>query len=244
MTKKYDILKVRDKSDGYYTKMDRVFDLPMRVLINGPSQRSGKTTVVLNLLLRNEFYMKQFKGDNIYVISNNRLDNKLKILAEVKDIPEGNTFAYDEDKLEVLYEMLEEDFEERVADGKKPEPICMVFDDVAYSGDLKNKAAGIISKILLNGRHVNISSIFTTQKFSLVSTAVRTNVTGAILFSTTQKEVELQADDFNFLPKKQDYINMFREVTKEKNSFMVVNLTNPAETMYLDSKFEAVLPLP
>jgi len=151
MTKKYDILKVRDKSDGYYTKMDRVFDLPMRLLINGPSQRSGKTTVVLNLLLRNEFYMKQFKGDNIYVISNNRLDNKLKILAEVKDIPEGNMFAYDEDKLEVLYEMLEEDFEERVADGKKPEPICMVFDDVAYSGDLKNKTAGIISKILLNG---------------------------------------------------------------------------------------------
>ena len=39
MTKKYDILKVRDKSDGYYTKMDRVFDLPMRLLINGPSQR-------------------------------------------------------------------------------------------------------------------------------------------------------------------------------------------------------------
>jgi len=98
--------------------------------------------------------------------------------------------------------------------------------------------------ILLNGRHVNISSIFTTQKFSLVSTAVRTNVTGAILFSTTQKEVELQADDFNFLPKKQDYINMFREATKEKNSFMVVNLTNPAQTMYLDSKFQPILPLP
>tara|TARA_E500000318_G_scaffold69897_1_gene64677 strand:+ start:19205 stop:19930 length:726 start_codon:yes stop_codon:yes gene_type:complete len=237
---KRQILRVKDKSDTYYTKIDKIFDLPFRLLINGKSQLSGKTTIILNLLLRNAYYRDKFEGENIFIVSNNKLDNKLKILMEQKDIPKENFMKYDEDELEILYDQLEEEFLEEVNDKKKPSNRLIIFDDVAYSGSLKNKSVGMVSKIVMNGRHLCLSSIFTTQKFSLVSTAVRTNITGAILFNTSQKELEMIADDFNYLPKKQDFIKMFREATKEKNSFLVVNFSNKNEEMYLDSTFEPI----
>ncbi len=237
---KRQILKVKDKSDTYYTKIDKIFDLPFRILINGKSQLSGKTTIILNLLLRNAYYRDKFEGENIFIVSNNKLDNKLKILMEQKEIPKENYMKYDEDELEILYDQLEDEFLDEVNDKKKPSNRLIIFDDVAYSGSLKNKTSGIVSKIVMNGRHLCLSSIFTTQKFSLVSTAVRTNITGAILFNTSQKELEMIAEDFNYLPKKQDFIKMFREATKEKNSFLVVNFSNKNEEMYLDSNFEPI----
>jgi len=73
MKKSYKILKVRDKNDSYYTPIERLFDLPMRLLINGKSQLSGKTTIILNLLLNPTFgYDKLFDGEHIYIVSNNK----------------------------------------------------------------------------------------------------------------------------------------------------------------------------
>jgi len=234
------ILAVRDKSDGYYTKLKDIFDIPMRLLIVGKSQLSGKTTIILNLLLRNEFYRNKYDGENIFIVTNNKLDNKLKILRKEKDIPDENVMEFDEEDLEDLYEQLEDEFLDDVNDKKKPSNKLIIFDDVAYSGGLKNKTAGVISKIVMNGRHANISSIFTTQKYSLVSTGVRTNVTGAILFNTSQKELELMSDDMNYLENKKDFIKLFRKITEKKNSFMVVNFSNDKPDMYMDSEFKPI----
>ena len=147
---------------------------------------------------------------------------------------------YDEEELEILYDQLEEEFMDEVNEGMKPSARLIIFDDVAYSGSLKDKTAGILSKIVMNGRHANISSIFTSQKFSLVSTGIRTNVTGAILFNTSQKELELIADDFNYLENKKDFIKMFRKATDGKNKFLVVNFSNDRNEMYLDSEFKPI----
>ena len=234
------ILKIRDKTDSYYTKLKDIFDLPMRLVIVGKSQLSGKSTIILNLLLRDSFYNNAFKGENIYLISNNKLDNKLKILADMKKVPPQNIFEYNEEKLEVLYEILEEEFITSVADKEKPANILLVFDDVAYSGNLKNKTTGIVSKLVMNGRHANISTIFTTQKYSLISTGVRSNVTGAILFGNSAKELELMTEDYNYLNDRKLFHKMYRSATKERNSFLVVNFSNDESEMYLDSKFKPI----
>ncbi len=158
---------------------------------------------------------------------------------EQKDIPKANYMKYDEDELEILYDQLEDEFLEEVNEKKKISNRLIIFDDVAYGSHLK-KSSGIISKIVMNGRHLCLSSLFTTQKFSLVSTNIRTNLTGTILFNTSQKELELIAEDFNYLPKKAQFIQMFRDATREKNSFLVVNFSNKGNEMYLDSNFEPI----
>ena len=241
MNKNYKILKVRDKCDSYYTKIDTLFDLPMRLLINGKSQNSGKTTIILNLLLNPNYpYHDKFDGDDIYIISNNKLDNKLEMLADKLDIPEPNRMEYDEDHIELLYDDWEEAFQEETMDGGLPKNRLVIFDDCGYSGSLKNKQAGIISKLICNGRHLNLSQIYTSQRFSQVSTTLRTNITGAILFNTSMKELDLISDDMNFMNNNKDFIKMFRKTTEQPRSFLAVNFSNPPETLYMDSEFKPI----
>ena len=242
MNKQYNILKVRDKNDSYYTPLNRLFDLPFRLLINGKSQLSGKTSVIINLLLNPQFgYENYFDGDDIYVITNNSLDNKLAMLMQKLDIPEENHMEFDEEILEMLYDDIEDEFKEAVGEGEKPKNKLFIIDDVAYSGSLKNYSKqNIIDRLCCNSRHALISIIFTSQKYSQTSTCLRTNISGAILFGTNAKEVDLIADDMSYYEKKSDFIKMFRRVTKIPRSFLVVNFSNPPEELYLNSKFQPI----
>ena len=223
---KYDILKIRDKTDTYYTEIPEMFNIPFKLLITSKSQvGAGKTTILANLLANPKFpYHDKFDGDDIYIISNNGLDNKLDLLSKRMKIPDENRMEYDEEMLEVLYEELEEQFNEAVDEGEKPSNKLLIFDDVGYSGSLKDKQAGIISKILCNGRHANIS----------------TNLTGAIFGAVPQRDLELIADDFNMMNHKKDFIKLFRENTKGKRDFLVINFTDD-RGLYFDKLFQPLV---
>jgi hypothetical protein len=241
MPKHLEIYKVIDKADNYYTKKDLIFDLPLRIGIIGASQRSGKSSIIVNLVCRDEFYNKDFKGENIYIISPSiENDLKLKKMIEVKDIPDHNLFTeYDEGVLEELYNMLAEDYKNSVESGEKPTNKLIIFDDTSHQGVLKNKQHGIISKLFCNGRHILVSTILTSQKYSDILTTCRENLNGAILFSCSNKQLDLIEQDHNFLKNKKDFNNMFRDATKEKHSFFVVNYTN-GEDLYQDSNFNFI----
>ena len=228
------IYKVIDNTDKNHIKHP-IFDLPFKLAIVGKSQISlGKTSIVLNMLLRDEFYKKHFKGENIWIVTNNKLDNKLKILKTEKDIPDENFMVYDEGALEDLYSMIEDEFQEE----KKKQQRLIIFDDVAYSGDLKSKESGILSKITCNGRHAGLSSIFTSQKYSLLGTNIRSQLTGAMLGNASLKEIELMNTDLNFLSNTRDFVKMYKKYTEGRN-FLVLNFTNDG-TYYMDSEFKDI----
>jgi len=238
---KYTMLKVRDISDSFYTKVPDMFDLPLKLLITSKSQYGcGKTTIVANLLANPDFpYHKLFNGDDIYIVSNNELDNKLDLLAKRLKIPDENRMNYDEDLLEVLYEDLEEQFMEAKEEGEKPTNKLIVFDDCGYSGDLKNKNFGIISKIISNGRHALISSIFNVQKYTQSSSTLRTNASGMIIGGVSSKELDLIIDDINMFPNKKDFVKLFRENTKGSRDFFVCNFTGD-DGIYYNKHFEPI----
>jgi hypothetical protein len=73
----------------------------------------------------------------------------------------------------------------------------------------------------------------------MVSTNLRSNLTGAILFSTSMRELELISDDMNYLHKKKDFVSMFRRETDEPRSFLVVNFSNK-DGLYMNSKFKTI----
>ena len=236
--KDYQILKVNDHTDSYYTKKKDIFDLPFRLLIVGKSFLSGKSTIILNLLLREKFYKNDFEGDNIFIVSNNALDNKMCILKKEKDVDGGNFMEFSESNLNAIYEEVEERALDAINDGKKPPNSLIVIDDCAFSGGLKEKMNGTLSRIFCNGRHINLSVIVTAQKYSQLSTTMRTNASGAILFSNSMNEVEAMAQDFNYLESKREFVSLFRKATKGKNKFLVVNFTE--DSIYQDSEFKAL----
>jgi len=232
------ILKVIDKSDTYYTPLDGIPDLPVRMAVIGKSQLSGKSTIILNLLLRPEFYGGMFEPEDIYLISNNKLDNKLRILADQLDVPGSNIMRFSEDRLQSVYDHIEDMAAEAVEQGTIPVRSLVVVDDVAFSGDLKCNVNGVMSQLYCNGRHASISTIVTAQKYSQLSTVIRTNCTAAILFGNSQKELDLITDDMNFLKTKKEFVNIFRDATRAKNSFLVIDYTSPG--YYHDSEFKPI----
>lgn len=233
------ILKVKDSADNFHKKMS-IFDLPMRVLLNSKSQHGiGKTTIILNLLLNPEFgYDKIFKGENIYIVSDNDLDEKLKLLAEYKEIPEQNIMHYDESDLINLYDEIEEKFIEEKAD-KDIQSRIVIMDDIGYSGKMKTKNFGIISKLISNGRHINLSQIYTSQRLTMTPSTMRSQITGVCLGNCSMRELELIENDFNYLKSKKSFINMFREATKEPRSFLCINFTGK-DGLYYDRQFKPI----
>lgn len=242
MPKTLSIYKVKDEAETYYTKKDLIFDVPFRLLIVGKSQLSGKSNILVNLLLRDEFYNKDFDGSNIFLVSPSITnDEKLKKIIKVKEIPEDNLFLeYDEDVIKELYKILQDEYEEAKANGDKPQNKLIIFDDASYDGDLKSKKHGIINKIFSNGRHIMLSAIITSQKYSDILTSCRLNCNGAIIFNTNNRELEMIEADHNYLETKKEFMKMFRNVMNEKHSFLVVNYTNPKEQRYLDKNFDVI----
>jgi hypothetical protein len=240
--KKLKIFKVIDGAENFYTKKEHIFDIPFRLLIVGKSQLSGKSNLLVNLLLRDEFYNQDFKAEDIYLVSPSATtDDKLIKFIKVKDIPESNVMDnFDEDVIAELYKMLEEDYEEAVKDKVKPSNKLLVLDDMSFGGVLKRKTNGILSRIFSNGRHINLSILVTSQKYSSISTDARENASGGIFFNCSTKQLELIAMDHNYANKKQAFINTFRSVMEDRHSFFVVNYSNPKESRYMDSNFEPI----
>jgi hypothetical protein len=146
---------------------------------------------------------------------------------------------FNEATLEMLYDKIEEDAMTAVSDNEKPVNSLIIFDDVAFGGDLKKKANGTLSRIMCNGRHVNLSCIVTSQKHTMLSTTIRSNASAAILFSNSARELDSIADDFNYLSNKRDFFKMFRKATAARNSFLCVNFSE--DNIYMDSKFKPIM---
>ena len=243
------ILPMKDGLANYKIRKEALFDLPAKILIIGKSELSGKSTLVGNLLMRPfddtdkdgmEFYKGDFKGENIYIVNPSLfLDDKWVNILRAKRIPEGNVYLeFDEDLLTELYSKLERQYKEEVELGKVHQKL-IIFDDCAYSGDLKAKNHGILAKMFANGRHIALSTVITSQKYSSINTLCRENATGIILFECSAKQLELIADDHAIQSKKQ-FEQMFRACTRERHTFMVINYSNPIEARFMDSKFEPI----
>ena len=132
-----------------------------------------------------------------------------------------------------MYEKIKKDFaKERDTDGMTVQQRLLIFDDISFSGSLRDKDFGVISEMVCNCRKLSVSLIFTTQKYSHLSTTVRTNLNGAIFYNTSQKELELIEQDFNYGTSRKAFYNMFRYCTNDPHDFLVVNMTNPRDRWY------------
>ena len=59
------MLRVKDKADSYAIDIPGWFSITPRVLLIGKSQYSGKTTFVINAMLRETMFGPYYEGNNI-----------------------------------------------------------------------------------------------------------------------------------------------------------------------------------
>ena len=237
--KKIEILKVKDDAERYYTKKKQIFDLPMKLAIIGASQRSGKTNWIINALGRDKLYGKDFKPENIYIFSPSLKSNKWQRFIEAKEIPEENLFdSLNEGELEALYEDVESEYYEAIDDKKRPANKIVIFDDLGFGGALRGKSKfSIIDKLVMNGRHFNLSSAFLVQSYKQLTPDVRGNISGLVVFNLSTRELESIVHEHNYLESSKAFMKMFRATTKKKHSNFIINYSNDPANLYMDKNF-------
>ena len=169
MPNKLKILKVRDKTDKNVIKLDKLFDVNFRLLLVSKSG-GGKSNFLTNMLLSDLMpYKKIFDGEDIFIIAPNVMaDEKLRMIVEEKEIPDGNLLdSVDDDTLSVLYDELVDTFHEFNSQGKKPPHHLIVIDDFGFSGQFSNQNRfGMVQKLFCNSRKFNVSIVVLIQSYS------------------------------------------------------------------------------
>lgn len=234
------ILRMKDNSDSFVKKKNDIFDLPMRLIISG-SSGMGKTSILGNIILRNDAYRNDFEPENIFIFSGSlKGDIKIKTMIKELDIPDGNVYtSYNEELMEHVYDELVDRFEEAINEKRKPEHSLIIFDDLAFSNLFaKSSKNSQIDRLFCNGRKFLISTILIIQKYTQLNTCARENATGLILGKSSNKQLELVESDFNYLNNKKEFLNMVRENTKSKHDFMV--FTPDKKEVYRDKNFKVI----
>jgi hypothetical protein len=233
---------MQDHTDSYVVKKPgNLWSLPMRLAIVGRTG-AGKTNVLGNILAHPDWYRGDWKPENVFIISGSlQGDAKLKILIRQLDIPKSNLFdRYDPEVLDGIYDELQERYNDAVAEGHKPEHSLIILDDVSYTGRLAAVGAkdDPLLRVAMNGRKFLVSLICTAQKYSQLATALRENLSGAMIASSTNRQMELIEQDMNTLPNKKLFHEMFRRQTANPHDYLCVNWEHPA--MYLDHDLTAL----
>jgi len=232
------VLKVKDKTDKLTVSVNRLFDLPMRLILTGKTG-SGKGAIITNLVLNENYgYNKIFSGNRIFIFAPSPYaDEKMKVIIEEKQIEDSNIFS-DIEELEEVYEMLVEDFKERIENKEKIEMSLIIVDDLSFSGKLANRF-NALAKVYCNSRKFMISIITTNQAYTQIAKNIRLQSSGMIIFQTTNKELEnIEAENNFLMGGKKAFFKMFRDNVKEKHDFLCINYSNNYDNLYLDKNFQ------
>lgn len=185
-------------------------------------KRTGKSSLILSLLTHKKLYGGNF--GNIFMISPSSSDGKMKDLIEeltaqdkyFKDLTEANI----EKILNVIRsEQAALKAKEKKLKKKLP-PIynLLIMDDCI--SDISKSFKSKITKLFLNQRHYNLSTILVSQTYPLIPLGIRKNFDIMHLFAFTNlKEKEAIQNDFDIPDEAFDIA--FKD---DDHSFLTVNV--------------------
>ena len=217
-------------------------DLPLSLLACAPTA-SGKTMIILNLLLR--YYKDMFS--RIWMFS-----PSIKLDPQYEPLRKYLEKMSDQDKEPLMFEDLDQQALGRILDDqrqiceecrkrKQPIPqVCVILDDLADRGDILQKRQGAASggswlvTLATRGRHFGVSWIISSQVLNLVGTVIRKNVRSMCVWRLrNHKEVETLCEELSGVYNKDVLTQLYRTATAEPYSFMFVRLdAKTRDTMF------------
>lgn len=213
-TKKMQIKQPKACEDGVLPKLHCSY------LIAGKSG-SGKTAVLIHMLRSNALLANCF--DYIFYCC----DSPDDMVKENLNLPKENIIKnFDAEFLDRLIKKQEEKIKKKGAD--KADSVLLVFDDILSKTKFLN--SGMLTKLVTECRHYNISCIFNTQSYKKLPRVVRINVRGIILFPSNLGELEKFAEE-NALPgmSKKQFLKLVQHCTAEQYNFSFINHDAPPQ---------------
>ena len=205
------------------SKWPYIPDHPYRILIIGGSG-SGKTNALLNLI------NNHLDIDKIYIYAKDPYEIKYQYLINKREKVELNHF--NDPKAFIEYSNDMQDVYKNIEDYNpiKKHKVLIVFDDMIADMINNNKLNPIVTELFIRGRKLNISIAFITQSYFKVPKDVRLNSTHFFVMKIPNKR-ELQQIVLNhsYDIDVKDFMNIYKNSTKEPYSFLVDDTTLPSD---------------
>ena len=224
-------------------------DLPTSFLLAAPTA-SGKTMIILNLLLR---YYKDMFARIWFFSPSIKLDPQyapLRKYLEAMSNQDKEPLTFEDLEQTVLGKLLDEQrtiTEECRKRKIKPPQVCVVLDDLADRGDILtkrqggNKGSWLIS-LATRGRHFGVTWIISSQVLNLVGTVIRKNCRCMSVWRLrNHKEVETLCEELSGIYDAKTIMAMYEHATAEPYSFMFVRLDAKTRRDMFWLRFEARL---
>jgi ABC-type proline/glycine betaine transport system ATPase subunit len=182
---------------------------------------SGKSNVVLHMLNSRALLGGAF--DMVLYLC----DSPDDLFKENLKIPKENFIKnFTEEWLEKLIDKQRVSVEKKGAD--KTNNVLLIFDDILSKQKFLNSK--ILTKLVTECRHYNISCIFNTQSYKKIPRVVRLNVRGIILFPSSLGEL-IKFSEENCLPNMSNkrFLELVQHCTKEQYQFAFMQQDAPAQ---------------
>ena len=188
---------------------------PFTLILNN-STGQGKTTTVANLVLREEMYdIPNEKYFDLFIIISPTIYN-CKTSVPMIEYADAIYDKYDDSIIDNIIDLQKDDEDDQ--------HILILIDDCL--GVQMNKVRYLVSR----NRHLRCSLIISLQAFKSKSShpIIRANASGYFIGEAKNtKEYEKISDEFSGLfGGKQNFKKLYSEATKEKYSFLYLDLKN------------------
>lgn len=184
-------------------------------------RKSGKTTLLVNMLTRKDMFKGFFHIIHIWSPTIH-LDTKWEQIK--RSIPEDWVhMSYDEEEFQTIVNDIENLNEG--AKSKEKQNVLFVFDDsAAEKGLFTRNIASPTGKAAFTSRHYNISIWMVSQSFKAISPAFRNNIFHWVIFQTpNDREREKIAEELSGHLKIKEFEKVLEQATSKPFSFLYIN---------------------
>lgn len=201
----------------------------------------GKTTLLMNMLCRPEYYGSKFAKDHILIWSGTKLLDPLWSSPWVQQcfLDENIFDTFAQEHLQQVVEQIKKEREEGDL-----EPYLFVFDDMITEGICSNVPwmIGMLEKLSMWGRHVGISTILLSQKYNMISKKIRLRDTiDWIIFKVSREELtDIVAEQSGRL-EKPVFRRVYELATSEPFSFLHISGQTQDPAQKYRKRFDSVL---
>ena len=192
------------KSHNPYYEIHHI-KLPFRMIICG-SSGSGKTQTLMSLI-----YNMPETFENIYICAKNKDEPLYNYIDEKLGKKGLKITEIDKDGLPDLDKL------------NKEQQTLIVMDDLV--GEKNQKP---MEQYFLRARKKNASLVYITQSYYAVPKMIRNNMTYLIIKQiSSMKNLTMIAREFDLGLSKETLTNMYKDATKEKQNFLMMDLEAP-----------------
>lgn len=198
---------------------------------------SGKTTLIVNLLARENAYKRYF--DDVNIVSPTVFVDPTWTRV---DIQNGRKFdRWDHETERYFMDLMQKQRDDAAQGVQYRRRILNIFDDIVGE---KVGSSPIIQKLATTYRWCNMSVILSTQRFRELTPVIRTNVTDWIIYNI-QNGAELRKvmDEVRGTMSLRAFTTLYRRAIQDKYGFMHVSRRSPPESCYRQGFHTILVPL-